>query len=244
MVSVPKSYPKEPGAERCGDTYKMTAVVNGKIPGTVFGTQFTRNIPPVPIKGTSSLVPVFTSRKNFDESLQREDGLEDRLEDASRTLFVEDFRFTSKEETALKKLIDNAWELIGRAADEVDQIKGEAFPGAGPGKFDEEHGKKAQGLVEDALKHLRCAEYWTWRVILHGQALDEYEAPLGLAAAPKPIFDPPLIGELPPLPPEGEPGEPPKKLAKKKKSNTGLIVFGLGLLVAGAIFLPKILKKK
>ena len=74
MVSVPKSYPKEPGAERCGDTYKMTAVVNGKIPGTVFGTQFTRNIPPVPIKGTSALVPVFTSRKNFDESLQRDDG--------------------------------------------------------------------------------------------------------------------------------------------------------------------------
>ncbi len=243
MVSVPKSYPKEPGAERCGDTYKMTAVVNGKIPGTVFGTQFTRNIPPVPIKGTSSLVPVFTSRKNFDESLQREDGLEDRLEDASRTLFVEDFRFTPKEETALKKLIDNAWELIGRAADEVDQIKGEAFPGAGPGKFDEEYGKKAQGLVEDALKHLRCAEYWTWRVILHGQALDEYEAPLGLSAGPAvPIFPAPPESEIPPLP--TPPIPPKKKKAAPKKSNTGWIVAGLGLVVAGVIFLPKILKKK
>lgn len=229
MALVPKSYPAEPGATRCGDTYKTTVNVTGAIPGTDYTGGFTKNIGPVPFLGATANVPLFTSRQDFNKQLRRERGVQDRIKDLEHIFFIEDHRFNKQERTAVKWLIDMTWALLDEAYIVANKIKSSG----------DTHSKKAQTLVIEALKHLRCAEYWTWRVILHGQALETYESELGLSAGPQvPVFQAPLEGVLPP------PSPPPKKkTAPPKKDNTGLIVFGLTALVAGVIFVPKMLKQ-
>jgi hypothetical protein len=252
MALVPSSYPKEPGAAkpginqtsvRCGDSYLTLITVNGEIPGTDFTGGFSKVINPVPIVGSSSVVPRFKSWMEFNTAMRRPYGLRERLEGVEQLLDDESNRFSQKERTALHWLIATAWGLLNDATLGANTIKSMGDAGS----------NKARKFVVETLKHLRCAEYWAWRVILHGQALEVYDPPpteLGLSAhLLAPPFDAPSEGALPPpppppeTPPETPPTTTPSRTAAKKKDNTGLIVFGLGVLVAGAIFLPKLLKR-
>lgn len=245
MARVPKSYPTEPGAQRCGDSYKGTIIVTGVIPGTDFGGHYTKSLTPVAFFPSTQNVPLFTSRDNLDEQLARPGGFEERLDAISSLFFLEDFQFSVEQRGAIQWLLDKTRNQIARAKGEADDIFTTALPGSDPLPDPEEHRKKTQTLIDDALKFLRCAEYWTHRVMLTRQAQAEYVAPLGFSPGPQlPVFPAPPESELPPVEPPDEEEEPPKSKKKKKKSRTGLIVFGIGLAVAGVVFLPKIFKKK
>ncbi|KKK80112.1 hypothetical protein LCGC14_2826740, partial [marine sediment metagenome] len=84
MARVPKSYPKEPGAKRCGDSYKTGLFVNGEIPGTALGREFKKTIGPVFFKNGAVSVPLFTSRTDLDAQLAV--GFTKRFGDLKNTL--------------------------------------------------------------------------------------------------------------------------------------------------------------
>jgi hypothetical protein len=239
MVQVPTSYPKEPGVTRCGDSYLTSITVNGQIPGTDFTGGFSKVIHPVPMVAGSWAAPLFKSKKNFNDILDRDNGLRKRMADVEHALFIEDFRFTAKDRAAMKWLVDSLTNSMQRAELYANQIVKQTATGT----FKDTGGysKETQRHVTHALKTLRCLEYWTWRLIFYSQALEVYEPDpeLTLSQGPPPkIFAAPLESTLPPQEPV-----PPSRTAAKKKDNTGLIVFGLGVLVAGAIFLPKLLRQ-
>jgi hypothetical protein len=225
MALVPSNYPKEPGASRCGDTYLKTINVTGAIPGTDFTGGFTKTILAVPIVGGSPEVPLFQSEADFKSAIERPGGIQKRLMTLSSMLLTE----------APKDLASLLW-LVDRARDLLQQAAGLAYQLEGTWVTDP---VELQQLVIEALQHLRCAEYWTWRLHLLRQAKEVYKPELGLTAK-LPTNGTEGEGALPPPPPP-----PPTTTATSKKtksSNVGLIELGLGVVVATMIVLSKIRK--
>jgi len=225
MARVPAAIPKEPGAQRCGDTYEKVIYVNGLIPGTSFGGQFEQQISPVTFGDYGQVGPPLL--KDDAEVEAAVAPIEERLAATLNKLELESQLFRPNETNAIEKLIEAGFNLCSQARAE------DLYQAQLPGQKSKGSPTKVRRLMIEALQHLRCAEYWTWRVVLYQQAVGEYVPELGLAGAPQ--VGQPAVSVFPvPVdwPGLGGTGEPTKPSKKKESMNTWLIVGGLGLAAA------------
>jgi len=183
MSQVPRSYPVEPGLNyvRCGDSYSLPISVNGMIPGTDFGAQFQGAIEPLKIG------PGFTSPlswrpvlgTNGPEYAELRDQIQARIDRAYHAIEIDtQLPQISKNRRSLWNLLTRAEDNLDAAQDAFDTYTPSLPPGPGePIVYPESLQKNVGGRLTDALRWLRCAEYWTLRLKLYQQALDAYEPP-------------------------------------------------------------------
>jgi len=244
MAKVPAKIPPEPNESRCGDSYKDRIAVNGLIPGTDFGTQFSRFIEPVEFEGSgpygidSSEVPLFESEAAKNRGIA---AVQDRLQDVLDKVDLETNILNASDSDTLINIAHRGMAELDRAR--AKKISPPALPG---GNVTGDRDGIRQDVIA-ALKHLRCATYWVWRLVFYNQALSVYQPPFepGTVMAPTPEDG---LG-LPPLPPPPEP-EPqgdtdllkPKKKAAEKKTSPWLIAGGVA--VAGGIAYMLFFRKK
>ena len=234
MAKVPSNIPPEPQQSRCGDSYKEIVYVDGTIPGTdpPFGGEFEHKLEPVKFTSESGSESVNVPRFPTDaDKLQQIKRVEDRLWDIRNHIESNEWAYTLPESGTL--------DTMGRRGlDLINQAKSLGTKPTLPGGQ-----VKVQELVTEALKHLRCVEYWAWRLQLYKQAVREYEPPFEPGITALPPADRPDLGEPPTLPPpdtfepeEEEPEEekPKKKPEEKKKVSPWLIAGGLAL--AGGVY--------
>ncbi len=228
-MPVPTRFPKEPRAtERCGDSYLFFDVVTGELPGSDFGSDLKYDLKPLFFRGGSTKIPpLFENRADLDRELEGSEGLVSRIYQAAEDLGRNAEDFSEEEASSLRWLIDEIYALVQLAAADADAIVLPALPGAEQGDVGG-HRAQAQARVEDALRHLRCAEYWIHRVILVRQATRE--RPLGftpiIPTAPVIIYDTPPLDSL-----------PPHRMPPTKRSYIPYVAAGAGtLLITGIVY--------
>ncbi len=235
MARVPATIPAEPGESRCGDSYKEIVYANGLIPETDFGKQFEHRIDQVKLQGTglypSPAVPLFESEAAMREETEAPGGLKDRLNAIDEKVYLDNWAYNEDDTQTLKEIVRRGRRLL-RGANIEMRIEG--------------HEDEARQDIEEAVRHLRCAEYWVWRIFLYRQALEAYEPPeyptIVLTPPPSPgLGIPPLDEE----PPDGEPpdGEPLAKRKEEEKKVSPWLIAG-GLAVAGGLVYYFVLRKK
>lgn len=229
MAKIPKRYPGEPGGSgQCGASYKMKVTATGLLPGTQFGGHYSEVIKPQLFRN-SPKVPKFQTLKQFEDTIfGSKKSTQDKLTSAMATLSLQSNNFSEADYKALEWIGIEAQALIDAARAEAAEIDADVAP------IMEELNPirrriAAQRLVVDALKHIRCLEYWTARIKLVNQAREEYVAPpegfgfknKGIDTAE--VF--PVPGgapeghRSPDAAPEGDPGAEPEK-----KSNIKLYI--------------------
>lgn len=256
MAKVPKKYPLEPNAERCGDSYAVSAFVTGEIEGLDFGRQFNTNITPVWFKGGTFSDPhsypeIGLGGWEYSES--------DDVVRARIAAVHSDLDIANHVPLVVKNMKSLRW-LLDRAEAEMDVVQAEfddykpALPPAEGEMIVYPESLRARVLnrFEDALRHIRCAEYWTARLALYAEAVAAYEPPprdpsqwlaarhgelkppLGFRAPPPgPVLpDPEGLGDPLDVPPDGAPA------AQRWKTAAVLI----GGAAAAFFLLPKLLK--
>jgi hypothetical protein len=224
MANVPASIPAEPGQSRCGGSYTTEIRVTGTIPGTGFGEQYAASISPVMLQGTlpipSAAIPRYESEAQMRAEIEAPNGLKDRLNGVLTKLELDAWAYTQQDKATLKELA-----LRGR------RLLADANLAMRPGGKGAE---SAQQDVKQAAQHLRCAEYWAWRLLLYRQALADYEPPFEPGLAPRPPVEPGL--GLPPIEPQEPTPQPPAKKAAEKKVSPWLIAGGLAAVAGGVYY--------
>lgn len=225
MARVPASIPKEPGAQRCGDSYKSNIFVTGLIPGTDFGGQFDHSIDSVKFGNSSYIPSTFSSNTEFRRQLNA-NNFEGRLRGVITKLELDAWAYKPNEAKSLRSIAEAGLDLLQSAR---------VYAAAGPPRW-----SLVQQKLTEAAQHLRCVEYWTWRIYLVQQAVQEYEPPLGLATGEPPFEIVELFPDFP-IPGLGSgPTTPPPTTPKKKEGvSPWLIAGGLGLAAAVYYFTRK-----
>lgn len=262
MARVPRSYPVEdvgapPGKshKRCGDSYQSGAFVTGEIPGLDFGGVYNRAIKPIYFEGMytdPADIPNFG--KNGWEYHQFTDEVRARIDSAMERINMDDiYPEVAKNRSTLEWPLEHAHAELDAADDLFDDFKPALPPAEGEAiAYPADLGAKVINRVRDALRHLRCAEYWSARLALYSQAVEAYEPPprdpsQWLRATPG-EYKPPLGFRAPPpgpvvlpdpseLPPPDAVGEAsPSDVAQRWK-----VAAAFAGVVAAFFFLPRLM---
>lgn len=255
MAKVPTKYPLEPNAERCGDSYATSAFVTGKLPGLDFGREFNANIKPVYFAGGSYSDPHTYPAIGLGgwEYAESDDLVRARISDVHSDLDI-----ANHVPLVVKNMKSLRW-LLERAEAEMDAAQAyfdDFTPALPPGKgemivYPETLRGRVLDRFEDALRHIRCAEYWTARLALYSEAVDAYEPPprdpsQWLAARPgeyrPPVLRTPPAGPVLPDPEGlGDPFDvPPDRAPAAQRWKTAAVL--IGGAAAAFFLLPKLLK--
>lgn len=254
MSKVPAGYSPEPGAARCGDSYADRLIVDGKLPGKgLYGTDLQRELPGRPL-------PQISYGANSPQEQELDADLRAEIGDIRERMDLESFLFTPKRMQSIDWLLEAAEQHL----DQIEDIYRPALPGSTPAE-QQMRGATVRRLFADASRHVRCAEYKTYRTILYAQARERYEdeqkrtggsgqavggflgkpiEPIELPPQEPPddqVIDPANLPSFPTWPdaaPGPEGGSPEPSATKTGKGKLFLAALGLTALVVA----PKVLK--
>lgn len=185
------AFTPERGRSRCGDSYLDTISVTGEVAGADgHGRELVDSIKPVSFDGGRTF--------DLDQVDMRGESLEGALESV-RARIDNVAEYIGIYGHFIDRAIDNpaalSW-LITRAraelerAEELDERR-PALPSATAAESTADLERRIRGRIREALKVIRCAQYWAVRARLYGEALETMPVrPVGgfaLRTDPKPI---------------------------------------------------------
>ncbi len=257
MAQVPARYPVEPNAKRCGESYKTSGYVTGEIPGTDFGLQLNETIKPIRFGDNSVADPGLWPEIGLGgwEYAEADGQIRERIESAfGRIEIFNHIPAVTKEAPALRWLLEHATAELNAADDVVLRLKDGPVPGSqfSPAAVAKMMRDQVVARMQDALKHLRCAEYWTARLKLYSEAVDAYvppprdpsgwlsarvgepRAPLGFRTTPPP---PPSLPDADSLPPPDAVGE----ASSPEAAQWWKVAAAVAGVAAAFFFLPRLM---
>jgi hypothetical protein len=231
-------YPPEPGVQRCGNSYKKEISINGDL-GNGFGKSFKHLVDPVLFGDGTPNVPFFLSQIHFNKELAVPFGFDERLREIKDVLKTNARYFSSNNAESLQALVLSAQNARSRAREKLPEGSSTLKPGH----------TEAPLLITEAVRIIRCLEYWTWRIILYGQAREAFGGQFAIQPGELPPLTPPEA-ELPP-PPTGRgvarrlierAAEKTKQQRTKPKQQSSSLPYILVAAAVGAVVIYKIRK--
>lgn len=131
MARVPRSYPTESKRDkRCGNSYNRPIYVDGQIPGTKFGSQFSKKIDPVRFLGADTL-KLFGTGEGLEVEEELKAGIAQRIDAARTKLELDREYFTRQQRDSIEWLLRHTQAELDSAQnyyDAWDARPGGAWP--------------------------------------------------------------------------------------------------------------------